>query len=139
MSLRVKILVGRSAWSVAVVSIQGLLEYLEDIIGSNRYVEATEAAGREVEQLEEARLEKLNRVKLIEKEKDGLEEAKVEAEVRVSPPCDAHPDHPAVNLTSLSRGVRLWVCGVPSVDRSMHRSAGRPVSGGEGAGAGVAA
>jgi hypothetical protein len=51
----------------------GMLEYLEDIIGSNKYVEKIEATAKEVEVLNEERTEKLNRVKLVEKERDGLE------------------------------------------------------------------
>uniref|UniRef100_A0A7S2JYQ7 Structural maintenance of chromosomes protein n=1 Tax=Leptocylindrus danicus TaxID=163516 RepID=A0A7S2JYQ7_9STRA len=59
---------------------EGLLEYLEDIIGSNKYVaDATEAAEK-VESLNEQRQERLNRVKAVEKEKDSLEGAKLEAE-----------------------------------------------------------
>ena len=58
----------------------GLLEYLEDIIGSNKFVEETNEAASKVEQLTEQRQEKLNRVKAVEKEKEGLEGAKVEAE-----------------------------------------------------------
>jgi structural maintenance of chromosome 4 len=59
---------------------EGLLEYLEDIIGSNRHVEATEAAAAEVDALSEQRTEKLNRLKAAEKEKESLEGAKTEAE-----------------------------------------------------------
>lgn len=59
---------------------EGLLEYLEDIIGSNKYVEDTNIAAAKVEALTEQRQEKLNRVKAVEKEKDNLEGAKVEAE-----------------------------------------------------------
>lgn len=59
---------------------EGLLEYLEDIIGSNKYVEDTNLAAAKVEALSEQRQEKLNRVKAVEKEKDNLEGAKVEAE-----------------------------------------------------------
>jgi structural maintenance of chromosome 4 len=59
---------------------EGLLEYLEDIIGSNKYVEETERAAEVVEALTEQRQEKLNRVKAIEKEKDSLHGAKQEAE-----------------------------------------------------------
>ena len=59
---------------------EGLLEYLEDIIGSNRYVEQTEEAAKEVETSSEQRLEKLNRLKVTEKEKENLEEARQEAE-----------------------------------------------------------
>jgi len=59
---------------------EGLLEYLEDIIGSNTYVEQTNQAGDYVEELSTVRQEKLNRVKASEKEKAGLEGAKLEAE-----------------------------------------------------------
>ena len=58
----------------------GLLEYLEEIIGSSKYVQETDEAAEAVEALTEQRQEKLNRVKAIEKEKDALEGAKQEAE-----------------------------------------------------------
>lgn len=57
----------------------GLLEYLEDIIGSNVYVEPTERVWEEVEQCNELRGEKVNRVKLVEKEKAHLEGPRAEA------------------------------------------------------------
>ncbi|KAK1929912.1 Structural maintenance of chromosomes protein 4 [Phytophthora citrophthora] len=57
----------------------GLLEYLEDIIGSNVYVEPTEKVWDEVEQCNEKRGEKVNRVKLVEKEKAHLEGPRAEA------------------------------------------------------------
>ena len=59
---------------------EGLLEYLEDIIGSSKFVEQTNLAQERVDALTEARQEKLNRVKAVEKEKDNLEGAKQEAE-----------------------------------------------------------
>jgi len=59
---------------------EGLLEYLEDIIGSDKYVKDTDEAGLKVEELTEQRQEKLNRVKTVEKEKQSLEGAKLEAE-----------------------------------------------------------
>eukprot|EP00578_Thalassiosira_sp_NH16_P013877 CAMPEP_0181124522 /NCGR_PEP_ID=MMETSP1071-20121207/26531_1 /TAXON_ID=35127 /ORGANISM="Thalassiosira sp., Strain NH16" /LENGTH=1385 /DNA_ID=CAMNT_0023209843 /DNA_START=14 /DNA_END=4171 /DNA_ORIENTATION=- len=62
---------------------EGLLEYLEDIIGSNRYVERANVASERVDALTELRQEKLNRVKAAEKEKDGLAGAKTEAEALV--------------------------------------------------------
>lgn len=62
----------------------GLLEYLEDIIGSNQYVDDTNEAGEKVEALTELRQEKLNRVKAVEKEMDSLEGAKLEAEALLS-------------------------------------------------------
>lgn len=58
----------------------GLLEYLEDLIGSNQYVDAIEEKHKQVEALNETRQEKFNRVKLVEKEMQGLEGAKSEAE-----------------------------------------------------------
>ncbi|KAG7384270.1 Structural maintenance of chromosomes protein 4 [Phytophthora pseudosyringae] len=57
----------------------GLLEYLEDIIGSNVYVEPTERVWDEVEQCNEMRGDKVNRVKLVEKEKAHLEGPRAEA------------------------------------------------------------
>ena len=51
----------------------GLLEYLEDIIGSNRYVERIEGAAKQLEELNERRQESLDRVKVVEKEKDSVE------------------------------------------------------------------
>ena len=51
----------------------GLLEYIEDIIGTNKYVEKIEQALVKVEELNDRRTEKLNRVKSSEKEKQSLE------------------------------------------------------------------
>lgn len=59
---------------------EGLLEYLEDIIGSKRHVEGIERSAKRVEDLNEERGHKMNRVKVAERERDGLEAAKVEAE-----------------------------------------------------------
>jgi len=59
---------------------EGLLEYLEDIIGSNQFVEETNQAAENVDLLTEQRQERLNRVKAIEAEKENLEGAKLEAE-----------------------------------------------------------
>ena len=57
----------------------GMLEFLEDIIGSSRYKEPIELLHSRVAELDEHRTEKLNRVKLVEKEKDELEKPKNEA------------------------------------------------------------
>jgi structural maintenance of chromosome 4 len=51
----------------------GLLEYLEDIIGTAKYKQPIEDAAKEVESLNEVCLEKSNRVAIVEKEKDNLE------------------------------------------------------------------
>lgn len=59
---------------------EGLLEYLEEIIGSNKFVEEITFVSDQLDSLSEARQERLNRVKAVEKEKDSLESAKQEAE-----------------------------------------------------------
>lgn len=58
---------------------EGMLEYLEDIIGSCRLKEPINTLCRRVELLNEQRGEKLNRVKLVEKEKNSLESEKNKA------------------------------------------------------------
>merc|ERR1719336_2361395 len=62
---------------------EGLLDYLEDLIGSNRYVEPIEVAEGEVEQLTEHRQEKLNRLRVAEREKESLDGPRQEAETWV--------------------------------------------------------
>ncbi len=59
---------------------EGLLEYLEDIIGSNKYVEPAEKALTELEELNDTRMEKLRRLQVAEKEKENLEGAREEAQ-----------------------------------------------------------
>jgi structural maintenance of chromosome 4 len=54
----------------------GLLEYLEDIIGTSKYKTPIEESATEVETLNETCTEKNNRVQHVEKEKSGLEEKK---------------------------------------------------------------
>merc|ERR1719334_539912 len=51
----------------------GMLEFLEDIVGTSRFKVPIELLSKKVEELNELRVEKLNRVKLVEKEKDELE------------------------------------------------------------------
>lgn len=58
----------------------GLLEYLEDIIGTSRYKEPIEQALVELDALAEHRTEKLNRLRIVEREKNSLEDKKREAE-----------------------------------------------------------
>ncbi|KAM4693734.1 structural maintenance of chromosomes protein 4 [Discoglossus pictus] len=58
---------------------EGMLEYLEDIIGSERLKQPIQLLCRRVELLNEQRGEKLNRVKMVEKEKDALEGEKNKA------------------------------------------------------------
>ncbi|KIR29545.1 hypothetical protein I309_01614 [Cryptococcus deuterogattii LA55] len=58
----------------------GLLEYLEDIIGTTKYKEPIEQASLEVEALNEERAEKMNRLRVVEREKTALEGQKQEAE-----------------------------------------------------------
>ncbi|KEP53194.1 structural maintenance of chromosomes protein [Rhizoctonia solani 123E] len=58
----------------------GLLEYLEDIIGTSKYKEPIEEALAEADRLAEERGEKMARLKIVEKEKSKLEAEKQEAE-----------------------------------------------------------
>lgn len=57
----------------------GLLEYLEDIIGTSKYKSPIEEAAAEVETLNEICLEKSGRVQHVEKEKNSLEDKKNKA------------------------------------------------------------
>nr|DAD33158.1 TPA_asm: hypothetical protein HUJ06_012009 [Nelumbo nucifera] len=59
---------------------EGFLEYLEDIIGTNKYVEKIEESYKQLESLNEQRSSVVQMVKLAEKERDSLEDAKNEAE-----------------------------------------------------------
>ncbi|KAL6258329.1 hypothetical protein P5V15_010277 [Pogonomyrmex californicus] len=57
----------------------GMLEFLEDIIGTSRYKEPLEKLTNKVEELTELRVEKLHRLKVVQKEKEALEEPMQEA------------------------------------------------------------
>jgi structural maintenance of chromosome 4 len=51
----------------------GLLEYLEDIIGTTKYKVPIEEANQSIDTLNEERSEKVNRLKIVEKDKNALE------------------------------------------------------------------
>ena len=57
----------------------GLLEYLEDIIGTSKYKSPIEESAAEVDMLNEVCSEKSSRVQHIEREKNGLEDKKNKA------------------------------------------------------------
>ncbi|VEL29604.1 unnamed protein product, partial [Protopolystoma xenopodis] len=57
----------------------GFLEYLEDIIGCNRFKKPLEILANRIEKLSDLRLEKLSRVKAVEQEKNSLESIRNEA------------------------------------------------------------
>eukprot|EP00039_Didymoeca_costata_P015826 m.274153 g.274153 ORF g.274153 m.274153 type:complete len:1308 (+) comp16286_c0_seq3:169-4092(+) len=63
---------------------EGMLEYLEDIIGSNVFIEPIKELESKVEELNQDRAMKLSNVKIVEKEKDALESGKNEAEALLS-------------------------------------------------------
>jgi structural maintenance of chromosome 4 len=52
---------------------EGLLEYLEDIIGTSKYKQSIEEGQALVDQLNEKREEKLTLLKIVEKDKLSLE------------------------------------------------------------------
>jgi structural maintenance of chromosome 4 len=58
----------------------GLLEYLEDIIGTSSYVAPISSSLAQIEVLQEERASKMQRLRIVEKEKNALEEKKREAE-----------------------------------------------------------
>lgn len=57
----------------------GLLEYLEDMIGSHQFVPATEEAATNVEECTVKRQEALGRLQAVSREKEGLQAAQQEA------------------------------------------------------------
>ncbi|XP_071579415.1 structural maintenance of chromosomes protein 4 [Temnothorax nylanderi] len=57
----------------------GMLEFLEDIIGTSRYKEPLEKLANKVEELTELKVEKLHRLRVVQKEKEALEEPMQEA------------------------------------------------------------
>ncbi|KAE8234564.1 hypothetical protein CF326_g388 [Tilletia indica] len=59
---------------------EGLLEYLEDIIGTSEYKAPIEEAVKLVDEINEKRAEKMGRLKIVQKEKESLENKKREAE-----------------------------------------------------------
>ena len=62
---------------------EGLLEYLEDLIGSNQFIESINEKSKLFNELSEQRNEHMHRVKQAEKEKDALEGPRQEAEMYV--------------------------------------------------------
>ncbi|GFR52831.1 hypothetical protein Agub_g15457, partial [Astrephomene gubernaculifera] len=58
----------------------GLLEYLEDIIGTDKYVQPIEEASKKLEEINEKRQTMVARLKVSEKEKDGLQGKAEEAQ-----------------------------------------------------------
>ena len=67
---------------------EGLLEYLEDLIGSNKYIESITEKTKQFNDLSELRNEHIHRVKQAEKEKDQLEGPRQEAEMYVKAASD---------------------------------------------------
>ncbi|RKO82947.1 P-loop containing nucleoside triphosphate hydrolase protein [Blyttiomyces helicus] len=61
----------------------GLLEYLEDIIGTSSLKQPIEDASKQLDLLNEERAEKLNRLKIVEKDKNSLQSRKDEAEAYI--------------------------------------------------------
>ncbi|KAK0528142.1 Structural maintenance of chromosomes protein 4 [Tilletia horrida] len=59
---------------------EGLLEYLEDIIGTSEFKAPIEEAAKMVDEINEKRAEKMGRLKIVQKEKESLENKKREAE-----------------------------------------------------------
>lgn len=58
---------------------EGLLEYLEDIIGSNKYIEKIEMESENLEKVNDRRFSVVHRFKIVEKEKQSIETGRNEA------------------------------------------------------------
>ncbi len=71
----------------------GLLEYLEDIIGTSKYKAPIEELGKTVETLSEERTVKLQRVQVVEKEKNGLEVKKKQTSNEFQKNLVSKPNH----------------------------------------------
>jgi len=67
----------------------GLLEYLEDIIGTDRHVPALEAGAARLDGLNEKRQAALARARAAERERDGLEGPRAAAEAYLAKEADA--------------------------------------------------
>ena len=52
---------------------EGLLEYLEDIIGTSRFKDPIDQARKSVDEINDEREEKLTMLKIVEKDKNSLE------------------------------------------------------------------
>ncbi|KAG0214660.1 hypothetical protein BGX28_001698 [Mortierella sp. GBA30] len=87
----------------------GLLEYLEDIIGTSAYKEAIEKSAIDLEALNDERSERLTRVKYVEKEKESLEAKKREAEAFLK-----DENNLAVKQSALYQ-IYLWECSKKSI------------------------
>ncbi|CAL1275385.1 unnamed protein product [Larinioides sclopetarius] len=57
----------------------GMLEYIEDIIGSSRFINAIQHFHTKVEEANEKRVEKLNQLKIVEKERADAEKPRAKA------------------------------------------------------------
>lgn len=68
----------------------GLLEYLEDIIGTDQYVQLIEEHYKRLEEVSEARQGMVARVKVVERERDALEDDKLLAESYLSKQREMH-------------------------------------------------
>ncbi|KAF8975782.1 hypothetical protein BGZ46_008862 [Entomortierella lignicola] len=82
----------------------GLLEYLEDIIGTSAYKDTIEKSAIDLEALNDERSERLTRVKYVEKERESLEERKREAETFLK-----NENNLAVKQSALYQ-IYLWEC-----------------------------
>ncbi len=86
----------------------GLLEYLEDIIGTDKYVEPIEQHYKQLEEVSETRQGMVARVKLVERERDGLEDDKLLAESYLTKQRDMHVHKAKVAQLYIHAG---QVCG----------------------------
>eukprot|EP00798_Chlamydomonas_sp_ICE-L_P016663 gene16663-22917_t len=92
----------------------GLLEYLEDIIGTDQYVTPIEEGSKLLEEINDRRQSMIQRLKISEKEKDSLEGKKNEAEDFL--------DKQAEMLRSKAIGIQLDVRQTEQVLEKLEQS-----------------
>ncbi|CAI5528711.1 unnamed protein product, partial [Closterium sp. Naga37s-1] len=90
---------------------EGLLEYLEKVIGTNKYIEQINEKAQRLEDLNERRVVSIERMRLAEREKDQLEEQKRAAEVLLL----KEAQHTQLNMAGLylrlQESERTWEAG----------------------------
>jgi hypothetical protein len=111
---------------------EGFLEYLEDIIGTNQYVEKIEEANKQLEVLNEKRTASVQMLKLAEKERDTLESVKNEVETYICYFKFTHMNPPAVNNTESIASKKSSIEPAPELRARLEEKEGSQPSQGTG-------
>jgi len=102
----------------------GLLEFLEELIGSNRHVVAIAAAESQHEEQMEARKSKLERVKMTERQKDDVEGSMVEAKELLSKRVELAQGQARLSELYAAQSVKCAEGGAAVLEETAERLAG---------------